>query len=55
MGPIQIIILFAIFIIVKNHIWKKGEEKSTALGTTIEVIVIVVIVLALDYFFPILR
>lgn len=55
MGPIQIIILFAIFVFTKNYIWKRGPEKSTVLGTAIEIIVIVIVVLALDYFFPLLR
>ncbi|BAQ10917.1 hypothetical protein OXB_2446 [Bacillus sp. OxB-1] len=55
MGPIQLVIVIAAAMIIKNHFWEKDKRKPNGLRTLFEIVAVVAIILTLEHFFPFLR
>ncbi|RWR11878.1 hypothetical protein [Siminovitchia fortis] len=50
MGPIQLTITMAAFVIIKNYFYEKEKRKITVTETIIEIIGVVSLIMIIDYF-----
>lgn len=50
MGPIQLTITMAAFVIIKNYFYEKEKRKITVTETIIEIIGLVSLIMIIDYF-----